>query len=232
MNCGCADTVKGVDYKTPASDIRVKQHKPLFVSFEGGDGTGKSTQIKLLARWLEESGAQVVVTNEPGGTRLGQVLRKEVMHGEEVSAKTEALLYATDRAHHVDTVVKPSLAEGKWVITDRYLDSSVAYQGQGRGLEPQEIENLSLWATDGLLPDITFLLDIDPREGLKRVSAREGELDRIEKASLDFHERARGMFLERAKKDPERWFVLDATKAVEEISLLVSERVIDKITTL
>lgn len=179
----------------------------LFVSFEGGDGVGKSTQLGMLADWLRGLGREVVTTREPGGTPLGVELRRAVMHGDHVSARTEALLYATDRAHHVDTVVRPALDRGAVVLTDRYLDSSVAYQGTGRELGAEEVERLSLWATEGLLPDLTVLLDLDPAIGLGRLT---GEPDRLERAGLDFHARTRQAFLDRAAAGGSRWLVVDA----------------------
>ncbi len=142
----------------------------LFVSFEGGDGAGKSTQIRMLADWLAAGGHQVLLTFEPGDTALGVLLRNAVLHGDHVDARTEALLYAADRAHHVATVVRPALERGEVVLTDRYLDSSVAYQGVGRGLGAGEVERLSLWATQDLLPDLTVLPDIDRVAGLARVT--------------------------------------------------------------
>ena len=196
----------------------------LFVSFEGGDGAGKSTQLRLLAAWLQgELGREVVVTREPGGTELGRLLRTAVLHGEHVDPRTEALLYATDRAHHVHTVVRPALDRGAVVLTDRYLDSSVAYQGNGRDLGEEEVERLSLWAAGGLLPHLTVLLDLDPAAGLARLG---GEPDRLERAGADFHRRVREAFLRRAAGDPSgRWLVLDASRPVDDVQRAVRERV-------
>ncbi|MDO8106551.1 dTMP kinase [Isoptericola sp. b441] len=197
----------------------------VFCSFEGGDGVGKSTQIELLAEWLREHGVEVLATREPGGTELGLELRAAVLHGGHVSARTEALLYATDRAHHVDTVVRPALERGAVVLTDRYLDSSVAYQGDGRELGAAEVEALSLWATEGLLPHLTVLLDLDPAVGLARLAGRSARPDRLESAGLEFHHRARRAFLERADADPARWLVLDASRPVAELAAAVRARV-------
>lgn len=194
----------------------------LFISFEGGDGVGKSTQVRLLAEWLRARGHEVVTTHEPGATRLGAELRAAVLHGEDVSPRTEALLYATDRAHHVATVVRPALERGAVVVTDRYLDSSVAYQGDGRALGADEVERLSLWATEGLLPDLTVLLDLDPAVGLARLT---GEPDRLERAGADFHERTRRSFLARAAAGGERWLVLDASRPVDDVAAQVRGRV-------
>jgi len=197
----------------------------LFVSFEGGDGAGKSTQSRLLGEWLAGLGRTVVLTREPGGTELGRVLRRELLHGGHVDPRTEALLYAADRAHHVASLVRPALAAGSVVVTDRYLDSSVAYQGSGRDLGAQEVEDLSLWATGGLLPALTVLLDLDPAAGLGRLSSRPDQPDRLEGAGDDFHRRTREAFLARAAADPGRWLVLDAARPVEEIAADVRARV-------
>ncbi len=197
----------------------------VFCTFEGGDGVGKSTQMALLSDWLTERGFEVVATYEPGDTELGRELRAAVMHGPHVSARTEALLYVTDRAHHVDTVVRPALERGAVVVCDRYLDSSVAYQGAGRELGAQDIERLSLWATEGLLPHLTVLLDLDPQVGLGRLSERTSEPDRLEVAGLALHARARREFLDRAAADPARWLVLDASASVEHIAQAVRARV-------
>ncbi len=194
----------------------------LFVSFEGGDGAGKSTQARLLAEWLRALGREVVLTREPGGTTLGQTLRDAVLHGEHVDARTEALLYATDRAHHVASLVRPALARGAVVVTDRYLDSSVAYQGTGRDLGADEVEQLSLWATGGLLPAVTVLLDLDPVAGMGRLT---GSPDRLESAGDEFHRRTRDAFLTRAAAEPARWLVLDATRPAEELAAAVRARV-------
>ena len=196
----------------------------VFVSFEGGDGVGKSTQIRLLAAWLADQGHEVVTTREPGGTPLGLQLRDAVLHGEHVSPRTEALLYATDRAHHVDTVVRPALARGAVVVTDRYLDSSVAYQGNGRDLGADEVERLSLWATDGLLPDLTVLLDLDPAIGLTRLTGRP---DRLESAGAEFHRRTRQAFLDRAAAGGDRWLVVDGSAPADVVQERVRERVRD-----
>ncbi|QIK84427.1 dTMP kinase [Sanguibacter sp. HDW7] len=190
----------------------------IFVSFEGGDGSGKTTQIGLLGDWFARLGHEVVVTREPGGTTLGAELRRLVLHGEDMVPRTEALLYAADRAHHVSTVVRPALGRGAVVVTDRYLDSSVAYQAGGRELGADEVENLSLWATGGLLPHVTVLLDIDPAVGVARVP---GGLDRLERAGDEFHVRTREAYLARAAAHPERIVVVDASQPVEEVHALV-----------
>lgn len=191
-----------------------------FISFEGGEGVGKSTQSRLLGDWLADlTGREVVLTFEPGGTALGKELRAAVMHGQDMGARAEALIYAADRAHHVETVVRPALARGAVVITDRYLDSSVAYQSGGRDLPGHEVEHLSLWAAKGLRPDITILLDLEPRAAAARRAGADGKgaLDRLERAGLEFHTRVRDTFLQRAAADPERWVILDAALPVDDI---------------
>ncbi|WP_372593128.1 dTMP kinase [Actinotalea sp.] len=211
------DTPTGLPAPSPRPEAR-----GVFVSFEGGDGVGKTTQIDRLAGWLRAQGHEVVATREPGGTELGLELRAAVLHGGHVSPRTEALLYATDRAHHVDTVVRPALERGAVVLSDRYLDSSVAYQGHGRDLGAEDVERLSLWAVEGLLPVLTVLLDLDPALGLTRLSGRP---DRLESAGLEFHTRTRRAFLDRAAADPGRWLVLDASAPVEEVAAAVRARV-------
>ena len=198
----------------------------VFVSFEGGDGSGKTTQIGLLGDWFTRLGHEVIVTREPGGTTLGAELRRLVLHGEDMAPRTEALLYAADRAHHVSTVVRPALARGAVVVTDRYLDSSVAYQAGGRELGADEVENLSLWATGGLLPHVTVLLDLDPAVGVARVP---GGLDRLERAGAAFHERTREAYLARAAAHPERIAVVDASLPVEDVHALVVAAVAEKL---
>lgn len=192
-----------------------------FISFEGGDGVGKSTQLALLREWLAGLGREVVVTREPGGTALGLELRQAVLHGDHVAPRAEALLYAADRAHHVATVVRPALERGAVVLTDRFLDSSVAYQGVGRGLGAEAVEQLNLWAVEGLLPHLTVLLDLDPAIGLSRIV---GEPDRLESAGADFHARMRQAFLDRAAADPGRWLVLDAAEPPDAVAAHVRTR--------
>ncbi len=193
----------------------------VLVSFEGGDGVGKSTQVALLGHHLATLGREVVVTREPGGTPLGLELRRAILHGEDLDPRTEALLYAADRAHHVASLVRPALERGAVVLTDRYLDSSVAYQGSGRGLGADEVERLSLWAVRGLLPHLTVLLDLDPAVGLARLT---GDPDRLESAGDEFHRATREAFLARAAADPGRWLVVDASLPPEEVAALVRAR--------
>ena len=195
----------------------------LFVCFEGGEGAGKSTQSRLLADWLEASGHTVLLTFEPGDTEVGKALRQIVLDPAtgELSHRTEVLLYAADKAEHVDTVVLPALARGEVVITDRYVDSALAYQGAGRDLVVAEVEHVNRWATGDLRPHLTVVLDLEPQTGLGRFKER----DRIEGQSLEFHERVRRGFLDLAAADPEHYLVLDARAAVGEIADAIRERV-------
>nr|WP_255421115.1 MULTISPECIES: dTMP kinase [Micromonospora] len=200
----------------------------LFVVFEGGEGAGKSTQLAALADRLREQGRDVVVTREPGATAVGERIRSLVLEnaGDEApSARAEALLYAADRAHHVATVVRPALVRGAVVVSDRYVDSSLAYQGAGRTLPVQEVSWLSSWATGGLKPDLVVLLDVDPHTGLSRVESRNQGADRLEAESIAFHERVRYAFLDLAAADPKRYLVLDASRPAEEIAEAVARRV-------
>lgn len=194
----------------------------MFVVLEGGDGAGKSTQQRLLAAWLAEGGADVVVTREPGGTELGARIRELLLHGDHVAPRAEALLFAADRAHHVETVVRPALDRGAVVVQDRYLDSSVAYQGAGRDLAADDVRRLSLWATHDLRPDLTVLLDLPPQVGHER---RAGVHDRLEREGLDFHERVRREFLDLAEAEAHRYLVVDASLPADEIAGIVRERV-------
>ncbi|WP_433533358.1 dTMP kinase [Micromonospora sp. CA-263727] len=200
----------------------------LFVVFEGGEGAGKSTQLAQLAERLRGDGRDVVVTREPGATGIGARIRSLVLDtsaDEAPSARAEALLYAADRAHHVATVVRPALVRGAVVLSDRYVDSSLAYQGAGRTLPVEEVSWLSSWATGGLKPDLVVLLDIDPRTGLSRVAARSQAADRLEAESVAFHERVRYAFLDLAAADPKRYLVLDAARPTDEIAERVARRV-------
>jgi dTMP kinase len=198
----------------------------VFVVFEGGEGAGKSTQVQRLAAALQADGRDVVVTREPGATDVGARIRGLVLdRGDAPSPRAEALLYAADRAHHVATVVRPALARGAVVISDRYVDSSLAYQGAGRTLPVQEISWLSSWATGGLKPDLVVLLDVDPGVGLRRVDSRGLGTDRLESESRAFHERVRYAFLDLAAGDPKRYLVLDAARPAAEIGEVVIGRV-------
>ena len=194
----------------------------VFVCFEGGEGAGKSTQVQLLRGWLEQAGYAVLVTFEPGDTPVGRDIRRIVLDPAtgHLDDRTEALLYAADKAEHVAKVVLPALADGRVVITDRYVDTSLAYQGLGRGLAAAELERVLRWATGDLRPQLTVLLDVDPEAGLGRFEGR----DRIEAESVEFHRRAREGFLVLAAADPEHYVVLDATQDRETIAAAVRER--------
>jgi dTMP kinase len=194
----------------------------VFVCFEGGEGSGKSTQARLLSQGLAERGFVPLLTFEPGDTPVGKELRRIVLSPEtgELSHRTEALLYAADKAEHVDTVVQPALDRGEVVITDRYVDTLLAYQGSGRELRIEEVEEVARWATHGLRPHLTVVLDVDPREGLGRFEGR----DRIEAEGLEFHDRARRSFLDLAAGDPGHYIVLDARGGVDEIAAAIAER--------
>jgi dTMP kinase len=197
----------------------------LFITFEGGDGSGKSTQAGLLAKWFEAQGRTVVQTREPGGTDVGLEVRELVLHHRgDIAPRAEALLYAADRAHHIAHKVRPALERGDVVIQDRYFDSSVAYQGAGRVLDPTEVRDLSLWATEGLLPDLTVLLDLDENVARQRLSADNKPFDRLENEKQDFHARVRHSFLELAAAEPERFLVVDATLPAEKIAAQIIER--------
>jgi dTMP kinase len=198
----------------------------LFITLEGGDGSGKSTQAQLLTDWLQELGHTVVRTREPGGTEVGVEIREIVLHHRgEVSPRAEALLYAADRAQHIATKVRPALARGEIVIQDRYLDSSVAYQGAGRVLGGAEVRELSLWAVEGLLPHLTLLLDLDETAARGRLDAANKVFDRLEAEKGEFHARVRTAFLELAKNEPDRFLVLDASLPVDELAALIRTRV-------
>jgi dTMP kinase len=198
----------------------------LFVTFEGGDGVGKTTQATLLENWLRSTGRTVVRTREPGGTEVGVLIRDIVLHHRgEVAPRAEALLYAADRAHHIASVVRPALDRGEVVIQDRYLDSSVAYQGAGREIDPQEIRDLSLWASGGLLPEVTVLLDLDHGAARRRLDADDKPFDRLESEEASFHDRVRTAFLALAAAEPDRFLVVDASLPADEIAQAVRARV-------
>ena len=198
-----------------------------FLAFEGGEGAGKSTQATLLAQWLRQLGYQVVATREPGATAIGRRLREMLLDpaNRDLSARAEALMYAADRAEHVAAVIRPALARGDIVISDRYVDSSLAYQGAGRDLSRGEVERLSQFATSGLKPDLTVLLDVRVHDGLARTSIRDAHPDRLEAESGDFHERVRAAFREIAETNPRRYLVVDASLPVQVIHQLIVKRV-------
>lgn len=201
----------------------VFSERGLFVCFEGGEGAGKSTQSRLLRDWLVERGETVLLTFEPGDTAVGKELRRIVLDPAtgELSDRTEALLYAADKAEHVDHVVLPALARGEVVITDRYVDSTLAYQGAGRTLDVAEVEAVARWATADLRPHLTVVLDLEPETGLGRFEER----DRIEGQSMEFHQRVRQGFLDLAAADPDHYLVLDARAPVDAIADAIRARV-------
>jgi dTMP kinase len=225
----------------PLSPAEPKPRRGVFIVFEGGEGAGKSTQVKMLADLLRGQGRDVLMTREPGATDVGERIRTMLLgsaeggsgagsapgaarSGDVLTPRAEALLYAADRAHHVAAVVRPALARGEVVISDRYVDSSLAYQGAGRTLPVDEVSWLSSWATGGLKPDLVVLLDVEPHVGLARIGSR-GAADRLEGESDAFHERVRYAFLDLASADPNRYLVLDANHSPDWVAAAVAERV-------
>jgi dTMP kinase len=209
--------------KGELGSITGAQTKGIFIAFEGGEGSGKSTQSKLLKKWLEEEGEEVLLSREPGGTELGKDLRRILLDHStgEISPRAEALLYAADRAHHVFSKIRPALDRGEVVITDRYFDSSIAYQGAGRVLVPGEVARISRWATESLFPTLTILIDQPAEIGLSRLKSK----DRLEIEPIDFHERIRQEFLQLTLLDPERYLVVDGRQSIEEIHNEIIARV-------
>jgi dTMP kinase len=222
--------LRGEPLPSAPGAIEVDVHGPaarypgLFIAFEGGEGAGKTTQSRTIAIWLREQGYDVVTTHEPGATKIGMRLRALLLDTSHagMSSQAEALLYAADRAEHVATVIDPALRRGAIVITDRYIDSSLAYQGAGRGIPTADVARLNSWATDGLTPDLTVLLDMDPVAGLSR-HARSA--DRLEAEPAEFHRRVRHGFITLAHSDPERYLVLDAGAPPDQVSELIKDRV-------
>ena len=195
----------------------------VFVCFEGGEGAGKSTQARALDAWLQAEGYSVRLTFEPGDTEVGRRVRQIVLDPATgaLADRTETLLYAADKAEHVETVVLPALDRGEVVITDRYVDSSLAYQGAGRVLDRAEVELVQRWATHDLRPHLTVILDLAPEHGLGRFAER----DRIEGESVEFHERVRNAFVEMAAADPDHYLVVDARRPADDIATAVRDRV-------
>ncbi len=195
-----------------------------FIVFEGGEGAGKSTQESLLAAALTDHGRSVLRTREPGGTPAGEAIRHVLLSPEfdGLDARAEALLFAAARGEHVARVIRPALERGEVVVCDRYIDSSVAYQGFGRGLGPKRVRDLSLWATSDLVPDLTVVLDVDPVVGLARFDQR----DRLEAEPVEYHQDVRAAFLSLAESDPDRYLVVDARRGADEIAADILERVL------
>jgi dTMP kinase len=213
---------------SPVSGSHEQVRRGLFLVFEGGDGAGKSTQIRLLRSAVERTGREVLVTREPGGTRIGERIRDVLLapEGDPLGHRTEALLYAAARAQHVEEVIEPALERGAVVLCDRYIDSSVVYQGAARGLGEDQVAELNRWATDAVDPDLVVLLDVDPVEGLRRVGE---EPDRLEAAGLPFHRTVAAAYRRRADADPDRYLVLDASRPVEELHAAVRDAVLDRL---
>jgi dTMP kinase len=207
-----------------AAAAPVRRHPGVFLALEGGEGVGKSTQARLLAIWLRDQGYDVVTTHEPGATKVGMRLRALLLDTAHtgLSSRAEALMYAADRAEHVKAVIIPALERGAIVVTDRYVDSSLAYQGAGRQLPMSEIAEVNRWATGGLAPDLTILLDLQPLTGLGR---RLSSADRLESEPVEFHERVRSGFLALASAAPDRYLVLDASRSETEVSRGIQQRV-------
>ncbi len=198
----------------------------MFISFEGIDGVGKSTQLESLQEFLISRGHRVLRTLEPGGTELGQEIRHLLLHRKgDVAPRAEALLYAADRAHHVATKIRPALERGEIVLTDRYFDSSVAYQGAARDLDVNQVRDISLWAVDNLVPDLTILLDLPAQDAMQRRSRTGTEPDRLEREKVEFFERAREMYLELAKE--QRFLVIDANQSVDQIQAAIRNRLVE-----
>jgi dTMP kinase len=224
------DLLAAVRNETPAPAY-LNGHAPpsgpppgLLIAFEGGEGSGKTTQARLISIWLRELGYDVVTTHEPGATKVGMRLRALLLDTAHtgMSPKAEALMYAADRAEHVASVITPALDRGAIVITDRYVDSSLAYQGAGRNLPVEEIARFNWWATGGRVPDLTVLLDMDPIAGLSR---RTRSADRLEAEPADFHLRVRAGFRALAQAEPSRYLVLDADRPTDEITRDIQNRI-------
>lgn len=204
----------------------MSNQRGLFISIEGIDGVGKSTQIAHLVEYLASRGRETVQTFEPGGTELGQEIRHLLLHRKgDVAPRAEALLYAADRAHHVATKIRPALERGAVVVTDRYLDSSVAYQGAGRALDSAEVRALSMFAVENLLPDLTVLLDLPAEQALARRAKTGQEPDRLEREKVGFFEAVRQAFLSMAEAEPNRWLVVSASQTVDEMQVQIRARV-------
>lgn len=196
----------------------------LFITFEGGDGAGKTTQSELLAAWLQGRGYEVVHTREPGGSSLGDSVRNVLLHGGHVYERAEALLYAADRAQNIAEIVRPALERGAAVVQDRYIDSSLAYQGAGRPMPQDEIRRLNEWASEGLWPALTVLLDVNPETAISRRKAAGQKADRLEREAAAFHQRVREEYLKLAAAEPERFLVLDASLPIDKLHALIVAR--------
>ena len=189
----------------------------MFITFEGPEGAGKSTQLARLAGRLRDAGRNVVMTREPGGGSLGPAIRALLLEGEDVPPRAELFFFLADRAAHVQNVVRPALARGEMVLCDRHADSTVVYQGHGRGMDLDELRTLNALATEGLVPDLTLLFDLPADQGLARLN----DHDRLDREPLEFHQRVRQGFLDEAAREPDRWITMDARQDVETLDSLV-----------
>ncbi|GAA3002316.1 dTMP kinase [Streptosporangium longisporum] len=218
-----ADLIAAVRGRGYAPETAEQAHG-MFIAFEGGEGSGKTTQSRLLAIWLRDQGFDVVQTREPGSTKVGMRLRAILLDAvhQGLSARSEALMYAADRAEHVEKIILPALQRGSMVVCDRYVDSSLAYQGAGRELEPEDVVTINRWATGGLVPDLTVLIDVPPSVGLTRLG---GAADRIESEPQEFHERVRREFRSLAAAEPDRYLVVDGTLPQNQVSMIIHDRV-------
>jgi dTMP kinase len=202
-----------------------------FITFEGPEGSGKSTHIKLLKAYLEERGIEVVLTREPGGTPLGEEIRKILQHDhtEVPVPSAEVLLFLASRAQHVERLIRPALQQGKWVLCDRFADSTFAYQGYGRGFDMESLKAVNAFAVSGLRPDLTVLLDVNPQTSRERLAARQASTattpDRIERETVAFHERVRNGFLALAKEEPERIAVINTEREPSEVAASIRKAV-------
>ena len=203
------------------------KQKGLFITFEGGDGCGKSTQLELVKKYLEEKGLETLTTREPGSVGLGQKLREVLLHYDgDVASRAEAFLFLADRAQHIEKIVKPAIAKGIIVLCDRHTDSSVAYQGYGRGENIEQINMLNNLATQGIKPDLTLLFDVSTEVAQTRVG---NEKDRMESAGIEFHKKVRQGYLEIAKQEPQRIKVIDSNLTIEEVFEQVKKIIKEKI---
>ena len=204
----------------------------MFITLEGPEGSGKTTAVEAAVKALEERGYEIVRTREPGGTPIAEQIRNVILDkaNTKMDPRTEALLYAASRRQHLVEKVWPALKEGKIVICDRYLDSSLAYQGGARGLGVDNILNVNNFATEGTFPDLTLLFDIDPKIGLARINANANrEVNRLDLEKLDFHNKVRNTFLELAKRYPERFVIIDASKSQQEVADVTLKVMLDRI---
>jgi len=195
-----------------------------FISIEGIEGAGKSTQLAFIQHYLREQGKMVVVTREPGGTELGEQIRTLLLSPSEtpMAVNTELLLMFSARAEHIAQVITPALERGDWVISDRFTDATFAYQGGGRGIDSQRIEQIAEWTLSGLQPDVTFLFDLPVEIGQQRVISRNEDIDRFEQEKVDFFQKIRDCYLQRAEDEPERIKVIDATQSIDDIGVQLS----------